>query len=243
MEVGGKSPVLAILERLPQTAVISSAETGRILWVNSRDINVMRATHPEQLVGRVLLEFIDPEQHATALRDLEAITRGESPQPVVYRLKRLDGGWAWVQIASIPMVYEGAAAMLSLVADVSEQQEALRELAESEQRYRDIVHGSPDGIIVVVGDEIVFANDASAALVGSDSADALMGRSMYEFIVKSEHGGIREARRQLLAKSAKGFDAPATLVALSGDEIPVTARTALVHWHGEPATQTVLRLR
>jgi PAS domain S-box-containing protein len=238
-----KNAVLSILERLPQTAVISSAQTGRILWVNSRDINVMRATHPEQLVGRVLLEFIDPAQQATALRDLEAISRGESPPPVIYKLKRLDGGWAWVQIASIPMVFEGGPAMLSLVADVSEQQEALRELEESEQRYRELVQAAPDGIIVVVGDDIAYVNPAAAALVNCPDADALIGRSMYDFIRQDERAGIREARRQLLTKSARLFDAPATLVTLDGAEVPVTARTAFVYWHGEPATQTVLRLR
>lgn len=236
-----RNPLLHVLERLPVSAVISSFEDGRIIWVNARNMELAGVRSPDQILGKNLLSFLPPEQHGVALRDIEAISRGESPPPVVYRLMRLDGGRADVQIASIPITYEGAPAMLSIVADITEQQRALRRLEESEERFRQLVEASPDGIVVVVGDIVRFANRATVCSLGFDETDDIVGHSMFDFIHPDFHRPIREARTNIVMRKGSMPATRVTLLRKDGSLLETAAATTLVHWDGDLATQTVMR--
>jgi len=237
----GVDAVLLLLGRLPMPAVICDTATGEILWINSRDLHLVGATAPDQIIGRNLLQFLDTEQHGIALRDIEAIGRGEVPAPVTYKVSRIDGGSAYLQIASVPMRWGEGTAMLSLLSDQTQQMQAMRDLAESEERYRALVETSPAGIVVVAhGSEIVYVNAALAAALGATPAQ-LLGRSMYDFVAPEFRKPIREARRRILLTGQLMPASPATLVRLDGERIDVTAASTLVAWHGEQATQTVVR--
>lgn len=77
--------LLKILERLPVATVITRLDTGLVQWVNTDHLALVRATDPSQVVGHSIIEFIPPDQHGVALRDIEAIaTKGISPPPVTY---------------------------------------------------------------------------------------------------------------------------------------------------------------
>lgn len=231
---------LTLLEALPISVVISDMANGTILWTNARNLELAGAGSPEQLIGRNLLEFIEPEQQAVALRDIEAVTRGESPEGIVYHLRRLDGGSADVLIMSALTEFADAPAMLSLVADVTPQQRACRDLAESEERYRQLVETSPDGLAVVVGEEIVYANSVLAHALGT-APEQLVGKSMFTFLERSFHRRIKEARRDLVLKGGSAPATPVVLIRTDGDSVRATAASSVVRWHGEVATQTLFR--
>ncbi len=241
MSETGNAAFLKILQGLPISAVIASTTTGVILWVNSRNMELAGASSPEQIVGRSILEFLEPDQHAVALRDIEAVCRGESPSAVVYRLRRLDGGSADVQIMSAPMVYAGQPAMLSLAADVSPREQALRALADSEERYRCLVEELPDGLVVAVDDTIVFANPAIVRALGARDASEVTGRSMLGFVDPAHRAAVRAARRRVYLKHEAHAATALVLVGVDGRKLETTAHTTLIRWEGEYATQTLLR--
>ena len=233
--------LLAILERLPISAVISSAGNGRILWTNSRNLELAGATSSDQIVGRVLLDFIEPIQHATALRDIEAVANGESPPAVVYHLRGIDGSDSDVQIMTTPLVFNNEPAMLSLVADVTARERALRALAESEERYRQLVETSPDGIVVAVDDTIVYLNPALATALGAKDAAELVGRSMFDYIDPAYHKAVRNSRKQLYLGTASMIPAAeVVLTRVDGSPLPTTAQSTRVTWKGDIATQTLM---
>lgn len=235
------APILKVLERLPISAVVASPISGRVMWTNSHNIKLAGATHPDQLIGRSILDFIEPSQHAVALRDLAAVALGQSPPPVVYHLKRLDGGRADGQISSVPLMFEGKPAMLSLIAEVTEREQVLRELRDSEERYRNLVDALPEGLTVVVDDTIVFANSAVTAMLSLESADALIGRKTYDFIAPEYHKAVREARKKALLTKTPTPGLPIEIVSPSGIRARVLATTRVVRWGGEVATQAVLQ--
>lgn len=229
-----------ILERLPVAVVVASQETGLIIWGNPLAARLAGADRPAQLAGRSLLEFMDPTQHGVALRDLEAVLRGESPPPVTYHLRQFGGAARDVQISSIPVLFRGQPAMLSVCADVTGAQRAARALAESEQRYRELVENSPDGLVVVDADErIVYANPALAEALGAER-EALLTRSMFDFIADGSRKPVREARKRVLTTGKPHPAAPVVLVRADGSELATTAQTTLIRWDGNDATQTIM---
>lgn len=232
--------LLKVLERLPTPVVIASPVTAKVLWVNRHLLALARASHPDQVVGTSLLDWIKPPQASIALRDLAKVALGQSPPPVVYELKRVDGEFAAAHVASIPMMFYAQPAMLSLVTDVSERESLLRELAESEDRYRELLENTPSGIVVVVDQTIVFANSALARALGLEGVEDLVGRSMYDFITPDYRKPVREARWQVVLSGKPHPASPVELERVDGSRFTTTAATARISWNGEVATQTLM---
>ncbi len=232
--------ILKILERLPVPALIANPVTAKVLWVNSRIVAMAEAGGPDEIVGRSILDYIQLSQAATALADLAKVALGQSPPPVTYQLRKKTGEHAAAHVASVPMMFDGQPAMLSLVTDVSEREGLLRGLAESEERYRLLLETMPFGVVVVVEDDVAYTNRALACGLGFASADELVGRSMYDFIERSQRKAVREARREVLL-TGKPFPAsPVTLVRRDGTFVNTTAATTRIHWDGALATQTLM---
>lgn len=64
--------------------------------------------------------------------------------------------------------------------------QAERQLIEAEKRYERLVELSPDAILSLSDCIISFANDAAARLYGALGKDALVGRSILDFVHKEE---------------------------------------------------------
>ena len=233
-------PILKILERLPVPALIANPVTARILWVNSRIVRMAAASHPDDIVGGSILDYVQLPQASTALADLAKVALGQSPPPVTYQLRKRNGEYAAAQVASMPMIFEGQPAMLSIVTDVSERESLFRGLAESEERYRLLLESMPSGVVVVVEDTIAYANRALACGLGFDDPADLIGRYMYDFIEESQRRAVREGRREELMTGRPVPAVPVTLLRKDGSHVTTTAATARIRWDGEPATQTLM---
>lgn len=232
--------ILKMLERLPVPVVIASPLTGRILWVNSQLLGLAKAGHPDQVVGSSILDFVKAQQQSRALADLAKVALGQSPPPVIYELSKLDGETAAAHVASMPMLYHAQPAMLSLVTDVSVEQRLIRDLAESEERYRELLDNTQSGIVVVVDQEVVYANRSLVRALGLGSLEELVGRSMYDFIAEEFRRPVREARHGVIMSGEPYPPSPVELVRVDGTRLRTSAATTRVRWNGELATQTLM---
>lgn len=68
--------------------------------------------------------------------------------------------------------------------DVTEKEEAERRIAESEKKYRSVVEQAHDGIVIITGYRLVYANEAFAQMTGY-SPDELVGM-LYRDLFDSE---------------------------------------------------------
>jgi PAS domain S-box-containing protein len=66
--------------------------------------------------------------------------------------------------------------------EIAEHRKTETALSESEKRYRNLVELSPNGIAVLVDDEVVFANKAMAKLHIVNSPSDLIGKRLFENI-------------------------------------------------------------
>lgn len=80
---------------------------------------------------------------------------------------------------------EASAAELSL-------RQAMGRLAESEQRYRQVVELNPEPMFVNLDGRIVFANQAMVELMRAGSADRLIGRSPLELVHQDDRGLVEQ---------------------------------------------------
>jgi len=57
--------------------------------------------------------------------------------------------------------------------------------------YRRLVESAPDGILIVEGDRVVFANAAAIALAGSTRAEELVGRTISDLFSPDDRAPLR----------------------------------------------------
>lgn len=233
-------PLLRILQRLPSAVIICNPVTGKILWVNERLSEMYGVADPHAVLGKSIFDFIEPPQQSQALTDLGKVMTGCSPAPFTYQLKRANGEPAAGQVSSVPMVFQGQPAVLSFIADVSEQERIVRDLTESEERYRLLLETMPSGVVVIVDENIVYANVALARVLGFDSPGLLIGHPMYRYIHEDYRDPVREARKNMMLTQQPHHASLVLLVRRDGTPVATTASSSVVHWDGQPASQTLM---
>jgi PAS domain S-box-containing protein len=113
-------------------------------------------------------------------------------------------------------------------------------LRESEGRYQRLVDHSPDAILVNVGGTCAFANQAAARLLGAESCNEVVGKSIADLI----HSDDRELAAQWTDEGIDGEGTPPRqirVLRLDGIAVQVEATGAGVQFDGKPAVQLVMR--
>jgi diguanylate cyclase (GGDEF)-like protein/PAS domain S-box-containing protein len=115
------------------------------------------------------------------------------------------------------------------------------ELRESEERYRQVVELSPDGILVQSENKVAYVNSACIKMFGAATADELVDKPVLDFIHPDNREDVEE-RIQSLPK--EGGPAPMLerkAFRIDGTAINVEATAAAFVYRGKPAVLVVLR--
>ncbi|MES2177631.1 MAG: PAS domain S-box protein [Gemmatimonadota bacterium] len=124
--------------------------------------------------------------------------------------------------------------------DVSGEVSAANALRESEEQYRTLVELSPDGILIHVDGNIVFANGSAARILGASSAADLIGQSKIALV----HPESRIAEKDRLFRIGRGESVPSTnmrWVTLDGVTRHMEVSSVLFEFEGRNAIHTVFR--
>ena len=124
--------------------------------------------------------------------------------------------------------------------EVAGKDELRAKLAESEEKYRNLVELSPDAILIHQDGAIVFANQAAANLVGYTAPGGLVGLPILEIV----HPSGREDVEWNISADLRGEESPLTTVELArrdGTTVTGQGRGAMIPFGRRPAIQVVLR--
>ena len=182
-----------------QVALIDRA--GTVLSVNQAWYRFLRESNqPEQpVIGSNYLEVC---RHAAAQGDadaarvvagLESVLSGSRRHfDMVYALP-IPGlpavRWFRLNVTPFHTPTGGAVVMHS---DVTEQQRLHQALLQSEERYREVVESQTELVCRYRGNaELTFVNEAYCRFFGR-TREQLLGRTFFELIPESAHGGVRE---------------------------------------------------
>jgi PAS domain S-box-containing protein len=110
--------------------------------------------------------------------------------------------WYWTLRSRFPALVRGAA----LFEDLRLRQAAEATLRASEERYREIVETTSEGVVLLDGDgRIGYANDRFARMVGRPTAD-LPGTSMLELVTAATRPATEEALAEVRRRGATQFE-------------------------------------
>jgi PAS domain S-box-containing protein len=147
-----------------------------------------------------------------------------------------DGRWLYMVERRMP---DGES--VSLRIDITDIKRGAQEIADSEARYRDLIEGSIQGIIIDHDWRMIFANPAAAEMLGFGTPAELLGRESLRHLVEDYE--IERLREYHDSRDA-GFDVPAEYEAdmrrADGRTITVQWMVRHIRWRGEKVTQSTL---
>jgi two-component system NtrC family sensor kinase len=172
----------------------SAAQVGLSMFVVRVDVVppvvVFASAQLEQLVGRPAAaligqppwELVAPE-HRAAVRDLIA-SRGPGAPPLFHEsdVERPDGSRSSVEVGVARIATPTAELAVCYFRDVTGEREMVRALRQSEERFRALIEGAPDGVVILMRGRIVLANPVGARLLGVPDQAAVVGRMIAEFL-------------------------------------------------------------
>lgn len=158
------------------------SDPPEVMFINEYPTRMLGYTQ-EDLAQSGLWVFAAPEEVPRLREHLGLLGRGESV-PTSFETVALtkQGRRIPIQMTLSDVELDGRRATVAFFTDVSERWRAISALQESEERFRLVVEGAPDGVVILHGERIHFLNPRAAKLLGVADAEAAVGRSIQEFL-------------------------------------------------------------
>jgi PAS domain S-box-containing protein len=135
-------------------------------------------------------------------------------------------------------VYPMPWGILAVSADITESKRAVEALRESEEKYRNIFEHSPAGIVVHQEGKIAFLSPAMLRMVGYDSAEEILGRSIMEFVHPDYRERLAEEIEMVFARGGElGEPSELIITRKDGSLLSVTSVAQTIAYRGAPAIQ------
>ncbi len=178
--------------------VIFSIDTSGEFTYISPVIERVSGYRPEEVVGRNLSDFMDPEEHRDLISRLTFDENGWHP-PMEFRVRDKGGGYRYVRSSGRLMDRGGGAVEITgNMIDLTERRRTELALRESEERYRAVFEASGTAMCIVDEDgSINQANQEFRRMTGHRTGSGGRPRKLEAMMHPDDREGFRLALRGL----------------------------------------------
>lgn len=211
-----------------------SPRAREILGLDSPDFRPTPATLPQLMHPDDLPEFM---AHYAEFQARHV------PLDTEIRARHRDGHYVWIHVRAAPLLDATGrlARTIGFIHDVSSSKRAQLAVADSERKFRNLIEGSLQGVVIVREDKALFCNLAYARMLGYDSAEEVLELDSLAVHIPSDeqeeaHGRwARALRHELEGKTLKR-----RILDRRGRSRWFESYERLIQWEGEPARQLVV---
>jgi PAS domain S-box-containing protein len=145
----------------------------------------------------------------------------------------------FAQLASIAL--DNARLYTAMQRELSQRQQAVEALQESEQRYRRLIELSPEMIAVHSEGRFVYINPAGLKLLGAKSLEELVDQPILDIVHPDYRELVSLRVRKMQEEGAQVNLLEEKYLRLDGQIIDVEVTATPITYAGKPAVQTVVR--
>jgi PAS domain S-box-containing protein len=210
------SNLLAAIVGSSDDAIISKSLGGMITSWNKAAERMFGYT-AEEAIGRHITLIIPADRRDEEIKILDRLRRGERIDHFETIRVRKDGALLDISLTISP-VKDAAGSIVGaskVARDITERRRTERALRESEERFRAIVETTPECVKLVASDgTLLHMNPPGLTVVGADSPEKVVGKSVYDLIAPHDRDRFRAFNERICRgeKASLEFE----MVALDG---------------------------
>ncbi len=169
---------------------------GKITYI-SPSVTMLTGYQPKEMIGRLFLEFIAPEDEDKVYNAFKERMRGQIA-PMQYRILNKDGSKRWVRSLSKPYRGEnGNTGIRGVLMDITDLIEKDLALVESEARWRALVEQAPDYIITTdISGKVEFVNRNFFEI----PEEHIIGQMIFDLAPSNEMPKIKKVIKEVVSK-------------------------------------------
>jgi len=223
--------------------IIITTKNRKVLLVNDAYAKLFGYESVEDIMALgTSLSLIAPYERKklNAKRRYRASGKEVNPQ-VEYDGVKKTGEIFRVQAVTQNLEWEGQQAFISTAMDITERERVQEELRESEGKYRNLIEGSIQGMLIAgESGEILFCNQFLASMLGYRNVDELMAqKNSMVLLAPYEELRIRTVRSARVADGDVAPENEVDFVKKDGSIIRVQTLSRKIMWGKTAAIQTV----
>ena len=206
-----------VLAQAPAAIGLLAGPEHRWVYVNENYVRVTGRNTASDFVGRTLRESLPEIETQPFIRILDEVYRTGQPylgREMKAHLNRAHSGqpeecyfdFVYQPVRTAEGVVDG---ILVHAVEVTDKVAARVAIQQSEERFRAIVDTTPECVKVVAADgTLLHMNSAGLSMIGSNSAEAAIGKNIYEVIAPEDRERFRELNERVCRgeRSSLEFD-------------------------------------
>lgn len=217
-------------------------------YISSAD-EALRGYKADEMVGKSLWTILKPEgiEKILQLRTQRLYNeeKGITCDTMHCELEQLckDGNWIWTEISATPH-YDETGKLLGFhgsTRDITKRKKAELARLEIENRYRELVDNSPDGIVIYKNGRVVFVNNEGVRLVGAGSDSDLIGQSVLRFVHPNYRRTIHYQLRSAFDESISVAPVELIVQRMDGAYLEVEVKAMQIIFGNELSVQLIIR--
>lgn len=177
-------PFEELFDKLPIAVVIH--HEGRVLFANAHAHSLAGATHPRQLIGMKVTDFVHPDHLEDIRGRIEQVSAGKAAPMVEQKFVTLDGGVIQVETMAFPFLYKGMSAVQAIFRDITEKKKTEAEIRKNETLFTQLFQNIPMAVVKL--DETGRVSDINKGFeqMFGYIEDELRGKNLNDFIVPED---------------------------------------------------------
>ncbi len=187
-----------------------------------------------------LFDIIDPKFHNSALHVYNAVIQGKEPPKVrSYVNQNKHGKLFSVLTVEHVIDWEGEPALQITVIDMSQIDRANQQIIEQEQRYKDLIWNSLQGIIVHRNFKPLMVNPSFTKIIKAKSVDEVMSLDSFLCVVPEyNRENAKNRYQQLISGEMNATNSIVENITFDGQQRYFQLFESVINWDGELAVQS-----
>jgi PAS domain S-box-containing protein len=220
---------------------ITIFERGNTVYVNDRACKIFGYPRKE-LLNMSELDLAAPEEKERLEAIMEKSRKTGIPQrELEFWIVRKDGTRCYIQNRySFVQKADGTITRFTITTDITERKWEEEALRESEEKFRDLVERANDGIIILQGVLIKYANPRLAEMTGYTVEEAI-DNPFTKYIHPDSLPMVNDYYKKRMAGEKVPPIYEATLKTKKNGKIDVEINAGLITYQGKPADLVIIR--
>ncbi|MDN3016424.1 PAS domain S-box protein [Paenibacillus sp. BSR1-1] len=222
--------------------ILSTSMLGKIIYVSPSCQNILGYTSGD-LIGKHSSVLLHQEDKEKAILDRKEVISSLEIGRNSYRFQKKDGSYLWVESICNPIIdpdTKNILEVVSVIRDITERRQAEEALWSRKKAFRDLVEHSPDAVIIVNNETILFINETGVGLLGASTPEDFISKSILELIHPAEH----EIAKRRIASVIKGNTTefkPFNIIRLDGSSFEGEIKGIPTFFQNQPAQHVIIR--